>query len=497
MHVELRVDPAQLRRWHVDLIDQLSLEPGVTATVTWVTSAAGPALPEVERLFAVERFAYRLPTGVSQRVSSESVRQYVGATTSAPDVVLDLVGSAEPARVPTWRVLFDNELGEQAALAALLSGHLPHVAIVDGGDHSPVASGRPGSETPGIAVAAFEDVLAGTTTLLRSALTRRTTLSTDRGDFSPPVITTSRQRELKVLARAAITRVYRMLYRAPHWRVGWRYVDGPDMIDLLAHPSSGWRELPDDGRHFYADPFPIVVGGETHLFVEDFEHRLGRGVISVTSFDDHGPTGPPRPVLEHEAHLSYPFVVEDRGEVWMVPETSAAGTVELYRARRFPDEWVREAVLLEGLEVSDATPFQHAGRWWMTGTVRLGGSFSDALHIWSADKLEGPWRPHAGNPVLLDIASARPAGRVVSRGGRLIRPVQDGRTGYGGALAIAEITELTDDAFNQRILGRVGPGPQWPGKRLHTLNRAGRLECIDGSALSPRLWHRPPRARRG
>jgi hypothetical protein len=28
--------------------------------------------------------------------------------------------------------------------------------------------------------------------------------------------------------------------------------------------------------------------------------------------------------------------------------------------------------------------------------------------------------------------------------------------------------------------------PSWPGRRLHTLNRAGRLECIDGAAYSPR-----------
>jgi hypothetical protein len=31
------------------------------------------------------------------------------------------------------------------------------------------------------------------------------------------------------------------------------------------------------------------------------------------------------------------------------------------------------------------------------------------------------------------------------------------------------------------------PGPLWPGRRLHTLNRAGRLECIDGSASARRF----------
>ena len=89
-------------------------------------------------------------------------------------------------------------------------------------------------------------------------------------------------------------------------------------------------------------------------------------------------------------HLSYPFVLEHEGEVWMVPETSAAGTIELYRAEAFPHRWTREAVLVEGVEASDATLVQHDGRWWMLATVRHGGSFSDTLTAWSAERLTGP-----------------------------------------------------------------------------------------------------------
>jgi hypothetical protein len=124
----------------------------------------------------------------------------------------------------------------------------------------------------------------------------------------------------------------------------------------------------------------------------------------------------------------------------------------------------------------------------MMATVRdEGGSCSDALHLWSAPSILGPWMPHRRNPVLIDIAAARPAGRVVRRGGRLIRPVQDCRCGYGAALALAEITRLDDDQFNQKVLATLRSGDLWPGRRLHTLNRAGRLECIDGSAIAPKI----------
>ena len=103
-----------------------------------------------------------------------------------------------------------------------------------------------------------------------------------------------------------------------------------------------------------------------------------------------------------------------------------------------------------------------------------------------ATALQGPWRPHAGNPVLVDQAAARPAGAIVARHGKLWRPVQDCAGGYGTGIGFAEITRLDHDGFAQQVHGVLRADPAWPGRRLHTLNRAGRLECIDGSAYSPR-----------
>jgi hypothetical protein len=114
------------------------------------------------------------------------------------------------------------------------------------------------------------------------------------------------------------------------------------------------------------------------------------------------------------------------------------------------------------------------------------GGYSDTLAIFHARDLFGPWRPHAGNPVLVDRASARPAGHFVNRNGQLWRPVQDCTQGYGNALALAEIIELTPESFRQRVHTRLRPGAFWPGRKLHTLNRAGRLEVIDGSRIQPK-----------
>ena len=44
------------------------------------------------------------------------------------------------------------------------------------------------------------------------------------------------------------------------------------------------------------------------------------------------------------------------------------------------------------------------------------------LSIYWADRIRGPWRPHALNPVKLDARSSRPAGALFRRDGKWIRP---------------------------------------------------------------------------
>lgn len=488
MRLILRLDPTRLRRWHLRLVDRLTTRAGIELGIQW--AVIGEKLPSaLPLLFALERLVYRLPAdGIAAEAEASDLASFVDTQKVKADLVLDFTGGMPRDGERTWHITFDGAPSEMAALAAIAEWRTPVVAIKDASTGAEIVTGHPGTENGGVFVLAFEDVLARTSTLLLAALDGA---AAGQVDAAPRVANLSTKLVLGYAARsltmALVRRLYHLCYNAPHWRVGWRFVDGDDVIDRCALPG-GWHNLPDDGLRFYADPFPIAKNGSLYLFVEDFPHRLGRGLISVVEFNEAGPIGTPRPVLETNSHLSYPFVFEHKGNTWMVPETCASETIDLYRAVEFPDRWVKEATLVSGVAASDATLFEHDGRWWMLATVRDGGgAYSDALYIWSAPHLLGPWQPHRRNPVLVDIASARSAGHVVRRSGRLVRPVQDCRGGYGVALGLAEITQLDDDGFTQRVMTYLRPGPLWPGRRLHTLNRAGRLECIDGSALSRRI----------
>ena len=73
------------------------------------------------------------------------------------------------------------------------------------------------------------------------------------------------------------------------------------------------------------------------------------------------------------------------------------------------------------------------------------------------------------------------------RDDRLWRPVQDCERGYGTGIGLAEVVRLDETAFEQRVHTVLRTPPGWTGRRLHTLTRYGQLECIDGSAHSPKM----------
>jgi exopolysaccharide biosynthesis WecB/TagA/CpsF family protein len=498
LELTIRLDPTRLRQWHRRLVERAARLGEMQVTVAWGTAReAAPA--GLEALYAFERLVHGRPASDLAVVARpDDFAPFQRCQRRTPDLVIDLCADRRVAGEPTWHVTFDGRHGEAAAVGALARGRTPVVSVIDAETGTELASGHPGTEDSRVLVRAFADVMARTITILVAAL-EGNPVFVDRHPVGRPLRTADVVRAAgRSMAHAVARRLYRRLYQTPHWRTGWRFVDGPDVFVLGTHPPGGWQSLADDGLRCYADPFPVVKDDRTYVFVEEMNPQRGRGVISVVEFDEAGPIGAPRPVLDTGLHVSYPFVFEHAGAMWMVPESSAEANVCLWRARRFPDVWDKEAVLLSGIIASDATLFQHDGRWWMLATVQEeGGSYSDSLHIWSADALVGPWRPHRHNPVLVDLASARPAGRVVRRDGKLLRPVQDCRNGYGAALAIAEIVRLDEECFEQRVQAILGPGPSWPGHKLHMLNQAGRLECIDGATRSTRLhWRRIVAARR-
>lgn len=457
--------------------------PGATAVLSTRPADEGRWPEAIERLLQLERLVLRR----KHQASSDRVERPVTAGQAPRDVVIDLSGApSEPRPARVLRPLYDGSPNEAGALTALLSDRSPWVEIEEVATGKVLASGLPSLEASTGLTGRLDAVLSRVTTLLVQAIeTPRDLARASAREFGPT------RSPATFFARGLVRQCLRLaqnrLVRSPHWRIGWRLVDGPGVLERGSLEGPRWSVLDDAGDAFGADPFPVEWQGRRYIFFENFDYRLGKGAIYVQEIGEGGPVGAAEPALEERWHLSYPFLLQHRGELYMVPEAARSRAVTLYRCATFPHRWEPVKQLVEGLAAADSTLFPHAGRWWMTAVVRPGiGGYSDSLVIHHAPDLLGPWQPHEQTPALIDARYARPAGAVVERDGVLWRPAQDCSQSYGGRVALMRVRRLDERRFEQELAGAIGPGRRWPGSRLHTINRWGRLECIDGAVVAPR-----------
>ncbi len=290
----------------------------------------------------------------------------------------------------------------------------------------------------------------------------------------------------RVVARA-MRRVLRKRFLREDWHVGFRAHGG-----ILAESLEDLRVVPTPRNHFLADPF-LVERGEGHwLFFEDYSYDERKGVISTAGIGAGTRSERSRVALAREHHLSYPCVFEWEGDLFMIPESSQAGQLDLYHANAFPDEWRFEKVLIEGMAAGDPTVLHHDGTLWLFVAVdpsERGSAVKSELLLFSAESPRGPWIPHPLNPVVTDIRRARPAGMIFRRGGDLIRPGQDNSHRYGGGVTLSRIEALSSNEYREVPVGRLGP--ELAGAcGLHTYNADSVYETIDfqRSALRRPLW---------
>ena len=214
------------------------------------------------------------------------------------------------------------------------------------------------------------------------------------------------------------------------------------------------------GNHYWADPYLYERDGETYCFFEDYDYQTHQGYLCVGRFDGDKLVEV-KDAIKTDYHLSYPFLFEEGGELFMLPETHQTQRLEIWRCTDFPYQWELHATALEGVIAADTSLNLIDGQWWLFSNISsdITGEQNSELHVFQID---GPSLntiiPHKLNPVVLDSRTARNAGRIHCLDGRIFRPSQDNAFGlYGYGLNIMEIEELSLDQYREKRIRHIQP----------------------------------------
>lgn len=206
-----------------------------------------------------------------------------------------------------------------------------------------------------------------------------------------------------------------------------------------------------------ADPFLFVHEDTLYLFYEQ-KKLYHDGVIMMTCTKDLQNWTPPRTVLKEPFHLSFPYVFERDGNVYMIPETCANRSIRLYRAvnSELTDfVFVKKLLEMEDdsdvlISYSDSSILSKDDVIYLFTTVcRRGGA--NSLQLYYADDLLGPYREHCKSPVVVSSKHGRNAGSLILHEGEIYRPAQDCVRRYGDNVHLWKVTRLTPSEYREEL----------------------------------------------
>lgn len=241
-------------------------------------------------------------------------------------------------------------------------------------------------------------------------------------------------------------------------------------------------------NEFWADPFIYNFKGETYIFFENYNYKTKKGVISCGRIEGNQLVDVEM-ALEKEYHLSYPFIYEEDGNIFMMPETSENKRLEIYKCEVFPNKWTLHTTAFEDERVADAFFYtDRTGIKWlfMNKQLDINMPADSELYIYKVNSPDlRDVEAHQQNPVIINSKTARNGGAIFAHDGKLYRPSQANINGvYGKGLNINEITQLSIEKYKEETILSIRPNFYKNLNSTHHLHQIKDLFVIDAAYQS-------------
>lgn len=246
--------------------------------------------------------------------------------------------------------------------------------------------------------------------------------------------------------------------------------------DILNDTDSEFIVLQNGIKAWAADPFVFEKDGKVYIFAELFDYVTSLGTIGYCIYEGN-PKVKWHQVITEPYHMSFPFIFENDGEIYIMPETSSNHTLSLYKAIEFPDKWEKCCDLINDDVVVDSVLFHKNNKEY----AFTYDNYKDKdCYLWLCEYNDG--KVIKKHRITSDVNCARMAGAVFVKNDKYYRPSQNCYDGYGKGLNFVSFS--LDDGYRENIEKTIFPHDVSLSKKLfldgmHTYNSSGNYEVID------------------
>lgn len=472
--------PAQMDPWMKRLAERICLAPGLQLAVLIQTQEPGAkktafaAWWRIEEKLAGRAVAADCPQfdALLAQLPILTTNDPDGISASGLDVIIDLTSrrgqdvNSSLSRQGVWGLDFLGDVRGASSVAAILKpDRLIEIALIQRLAENPLPQAIAAAtlNTKFIAARNHLYICEKSVTLIMRELTRlrqfgRTSIEMETLNSAPRVPgVISGLRYAAQLVRNAATRVLEKFGTKLKLRPGLFYLQTVEGDPLSIDPNTmKMHAVP--GNAYYADPFLWASGGEMFCFFEVYDYDTGHGHLSAGKVVN-GRLTDVRQIINCDYHMSFPFLFEQDGELFMLPETCGANRIEIWKCAEFPYEWERHRTVLDDVVAADSSIVEIDKEWWLFTNISTDvfGEMNSELHVYKiSDPLMSTLEPHPLNPVVFDARTARNGGRVFEQNGNLYRATQRNSHGlYGYGLNLMRIDHISMTKYEETLVRRI------------------------------------------
>lgn len=223
----------------------------------------------------------------------------------------------------------------------------------------------------------------------------------------------------------------------------------------------------DNKNHWFADPFILNDNeNEIELFVEDYYYKSHKAVISKIVVDKKNYSLKNlKVILELDSHLSYPFIFRENNKIYVMPENSASGALNLYEYDEVEMN-LKCIFTLVDEPITDAILTKNKDEYYIFCT-KLPNPNNNILYIYHSQNLFTQFSLF--QQVKFEDNVARCGGDLFTYNGKTVRPAQNCNMRYGNGLVFQYVLKKKN-YFNFEEISRFKSKNKKMNLGLHTFN---------------------------